>query len=81
MTVHFENVGRGKASWSTTMENLSCRTLKREVQPFLRSRAIDFHFSEDGTRGEIIVGGLRKVGTFRVEGGAALPTLEWRSKP
>lgn len=70
MTVHFENVGRRKMTWSAEVSSLSDDSLIRAIEDkrALMSEGIEFDW-KDGTQGRIVVGGFRTVGTFRVEGG------------
>lgn len=67
MKVYFENVGRSKATWQAEVKGeLTCEWLYKQVKPYLASRGIDFFLDEVG-KGEIVVGGFRTVGTFRIE--------------
>jgi len=72
VTVHFENVGRDKRSWSATISHVSHEVLARQVRPHLMSCTIEFMIDEDGSGGDVIVGGWRPVGRFRIEGGVSL---------
>lgn len=77
MKVTFENVGRGRQTWTADLPSLSWRSLEREVRrkKALASRGVEFEFNADGTAGIILVGGFRPVGTFRAVGGVNL-TIE-----
>ena len=69
MKVYFENVGRNKATWQAEVKGeLTYEWLYNQVKPYLASRGIDFFLDEVG-KGEILVGGIRTVGTFRIEEG------------
>lgn len=76
MKVVFENVGRGRLTWTADLPSLSWRSLEREVRKkrgALRSRSVDFEFNADGTAGIIYVGdGYRPVGTFRAANAAVV---------
>ena len=75
MKVIFENVGRGRLTWTADLPSLSRRSLEREVRKkrgALRSRSVDFEFNADGTAGIIYVGDFRAVGTFRAENAAVV---------
>lgn len=80
MKVVFENVGRGRLTWTADLPSLSWRSLEREVhkKKALRSRGVEFEFNADGTAGVIYVGFGRAVGTFRAENAAAVTTLRFQ---
>jgi len=69
MTIHFKEVGRDKKSWSkkfpsSITEDAIAREAKRGAG--LMSSCVDAEIYEQGDGGEIIVGGMRTVGTFTI---------------
>jgi hypothetical protein len=66
-TVTFQNVGRSKATFSTTMEKINGPSLLRAVRPHLMSSDIDFTADEEERVGLVVVGGFRTVGEFMWE--------------
>jgi len=74
MTVHFENVGRSKLSWTANLSSVSDNVLVREIKQrkALMSSGIDLDWDDSGTRAAIIVGGFRVVGCLRIEDGVRL---------
>jgi hypothetical protein len=78
MTIHFENVGAQKKSWSATIPAITHSVLMAQIRSnhALMSRDIDFWLNEDGDGGRIIVGVCRPAGTFRIDGGVSLGAVE-----
>jgi hypothetical protein len=74
MTVYFESVGAQRKTWSAELETLSDSALLRQIRKHgaLMSRGVDFEWEGCGTAAAILVGGVRQVGTVRVEGGAKI---------
>lgn len=70
LEVKFENVGRRRASWTakTTGPDLEFAWLYRQVKKnaALGSKLIDFSDPDEAGRGNIYVGGFRRVGSFVV---------------
>lgn len=68
MTVNFIDVGRDKRSWSATIKG---NDILGEIASAVRksgaimSRSLDIELDEDGV-GEIIIGGFRTVGMFKI---------------
>jgi hypothetical protein len=74
MTVHFSKVGRDKRSWSkdfgkTITDSAIAKEAKRGAG--LMSSDVDAITNDDGSSGDIIVGGWRTVGTFTIQKGSA----------
>jgi hypothetical protein len=77
MNIEFRNVGRGKRTWTAEIseeggEHYICERLLREIKKSkaLGSRGIDIQYDPGTWDGEILVGGFRPVGTFRVASSA-----------
>lgn len=68
-TIHFKDVGRGKAQWSQQFpaitEDAIVKAIRRKGA--LMSSDIDVEMSDNNLTGVIIVGGWRAVGGFTVE--------------
>ena len=70
MIVHFERVGRDNKTWSEDVGELCEENLLSAIR---RKRALNSRDVEFGTEppehntGRIVVGGLRTVGTFRLQ--------------
>lgn len=68
--VKFQNVGRGKMRWETTLPDLEYRTLMKAVKArgAICSRYPEFEVDDDGTG--CIIAGFRCVGTFEWQNAA-----------
>ena len=68
MKVEFTNVGRNKKSWIADLPVVNDARLHEAVKKSgaLASRDIDFTFEDDEQSGEVLVGGFRAVGTWKV---------------
>lgn len=71
-TVHLDQVGREHDLDPVTFEDVThanelAALVCQRVKPYLRSRFIDVYVDMEEMRGEIMVGGWRPVGRFRVE--------------
>lgn len=66
--VYFEQVGRNRASWSTTVSRLSEKSIIREARNRgrLMSSQVELNFAPERGTGSIIAGD-HVVGSFRVE--------------
>ena len=68
MTVTFLECGRGKKTWSGEIADASEANLRRVAKRHLMSNDIEFEFDADSlAEGEVVVGGFRAVGRFRIE--------------
>lgn len=67
-TVHFQDVGRDKQSWSANLKSVSEDTLVKEVRRrgALCSRNVDCEINDMGSGGVVIVGGWRAAGRFTI---------------
>ncbi len=68
MQIQFINVGANKMSWTANIPKLDHDSLYAEVKSSgaLYSQCIDFTYSEKDNLGDIFVGQIREVGTFKV---------------
>lgn len=68
-TVSFINVGRNKTSWTATTPVLSLANLTREIRKkhAIMSSEIDIHLNPEKTKGQVLLGDGRLVGTFTVQ--------------
>ncbi len=68
-TVHFHDVGRQKACWTSTLAALTHSRLLAAVHAIGAIKGDDVYFtlSANETSGEILGGSLRTVGTFTVQ--------------
>ena len=68
MIVLFENVGRAKKTWASTVDAIEGDTLLREVRKHgaLGSRDVSFLWDDETSEGVVVVGGFRHVGSFRL---------------
>jgi hypothetical protein len=70
MIVHFHSVGRDKKTWSKSFgakvtESQIAKEAKSSAR--LMSSDVDAITNDDGSSGDIIVGGWRTVGTFTIQ--------------
>lgn len=67
-TVRFENVGRDKRTWTAKVRKMDHACLAQAVrsQGAIRSSDVMFVWDHLKNEGDIIVGGFRHVGSFRV---------------
>ncbi len=72
MKIHFQNVGRGKKSWTASIAGLHHDHLYTEVKSahVLRSNDVSFDIAEDARTGTIYAG-MHSVGTFTFEADGA----------
>ncbi len=68
MIVFFKDVGRLKKSWTSQIVDLTPEALEHEIRKngAILARCIDFDLFDDEIKGQILVGGIRPVGTFEV---------------
>ncbi|WP_036230222.1 hypothetical protein [Marinobacterium jannaschii] len=68
MKIQFIEVGPNNSSWTAEVSELEYEALYREVKDkaMLMSRTIDFSYDGESKSGEVIVGGFRTVGKFKV---------------
>lgn len=68
MQVEFINVGADNICWTADIEELHHDSFYREVKNkgAIMSDCIDFTIDDNGINGQVIVGGLRIVGEFKV---------------
>ena len=68
MKVEFIDVGMNKKSWSAEISDLFHEELFKEVKKNgdIMSQNIDFTYDNETNSGQVIVGGFRIVGTFKV---------------
>ena len=77
MSVHtkvtYRDVGREKRAWSTTFPGEMCESMVEAIwidvrkKGGLASRDLDVSYDPKASRGAVIVGGFRVVGSFTVE--------------
>lgn len=68
MKIQFIEVGANKMSWVATIPKINYDSLYAAVESSgaLQSQWIDFSYSEKENLGDIYVGQIRHVGTFKV---------------
>ncbi len=66
--VEFINVGSNNKNWTATLASLTHSALYAQVkgQSAVMSRGVEFEYDSATNSGEIVVGGMRTVGHFRV---------------
>jgi hypothetical protein len=69
MIVDFINVGASNHNWRAEVEKLDHDLFYKEVQNkgAIMSSDIDFSIDDSGINGQVIVGGMRIVGEFKVK--------------